>query len=75
MVVDIRPPAGTAVSLEDFSGAQLVRYRHLAFLVRKQFESVRRTKFDNCFDRFSRRPKAHLSLFWAETVTRHCRSG
>ena len=46
MVVDIRPAAGTAVSLQDFFGAYLVRNHHSAFLVQSRFESVDETKFD-----------------------------
>ena len=65
MVVDIRPAAGTAFSLEDLFGAYSVRNRHSSFFVRSQFESVDETKFDIFFDRFSRKPKAHISLFWA----------
>ena len=71
MVVDIRPPDGTAVSSEDFFGAQSVRDRHLAFPVRVRFESVGQTEFDIFFDHFSRKRKAHISLFWAKAVTRH----
>ena len=70
MVVGIRPAAGTAVSLEDFLGAQSVRDRHSAFLVCSQFESVIGSKFDIFCDRFSSKPKGHISLFWAEAVTR-----
>ena len=64
MVVDIRPPAGTAVSLEDIFGAYSVRDRHSVFLVSSRFESDGRTKFDIFTDRFFRKPKAHVLLFW-----------
>ena len=70
MVVDIRPPAGTAVSQEDCFGAWSVRDRHSAFLVRSRFESVVGSKFDIFCDRFSSKPKGHISLFWTEAVTR-----
>ena len=70
MVVDIRPAAGTAVSLEDFFWAYLVRDRHSAFLVCSRFESVIGSKFDTFCDLFFSKPKGHFWLFWAEAVTR-----
>ena len=64
MVADIRPVADTAVSLEDFFGASSVRDRHVSFLVRSRCGSVDGTKFDIFCERFSHKPKAHISLFW-----------
>ena len=69
MVGGIRPAAGAAVEL----GAQSVRDRHSAFLVRIQFESVDGVRFDNFLIVFPvnrRISKAHILLFWPEAVIR-----
>ena len=71
MVGGIRPAAGAAVELKDFSGAQSVRDWYSAFLVRIRFESVDGVRFDIfsiVFPVNRRKPKAHILLFSAEAV-------